>query len=168
MRYPSTSGFRKTASGFTLLEVLIAILVLAFGLLGLAGLQGIGLLNNKGAYLRSTAILQAYDMGDRMRANKTGMKDGDYDGITTTIPSDPGCITTGCTPAQLEQYDAHEWNTNNKTLLPSGIGTVTKVGDIFVISVMWDDERKGVTGTGCDPTNPDDMKCFQLRLRLQV
>ena len=59
----------KTNSGFTLIEVLIAMLVLAVGLLGLAGMQATGIRNNLSAYNRSLATQLAYDMADRMRSN---------------------------------------------------------------------------------------------------
>ena len=63
----------KTNTGFTLIEVLIAMLVLAVGLLGLAGLQATSLKNNQSAYNRSQATQLAYDMADRMRANVAGV-----------------------------------------------------------------------------------------------
>jgi len=55
--------------GFTLLEVLIALLVLSIGLLGLAALQTTGLRSNEMASMRTTATQLAYDISDRMRAN---------------------------------------------------------------------------------------------------
>ena len=60
-------------AGFTLIEVLIAMLVLAVGLLGLAGLQATSLRNNQSAYNRSQATQLAYDIADRMRANSAGI-----------------------------------------------------------------------------------------------
>lgn len=59
----------KTTYGFTLLEVLIAMVVFAIGMLGLAGMQGTALKDNNDAYMRSQAVFFAYDMGDRIRAN---------------------------------------------------------------------------------------------------
>ena len=56
-------------TGFTLIEVLIAMIILAVGLLGLAGLQATSLRNNQSAYNRSVATQLAYDIADRMRAN---------------------------------------------------------------------------------------------------
>jgi len=50
-------------------HALVAMLVLAIGLLGLAGLQVVGLRNNQSAYLRAQATQLAYDMADRMRTN---------------------------------------------------------------------------------------------------
>lgn len=55
--------------GFTLVEVLVALLILSIGLLGLAGLQAGGLRSNHSAYLRSQAVMLAHDMADRMRSN---------------------------------------------------------------------------------------------------
>ncbi len=140
--------------GFTLLEVLVAIIIFAIGLLGPASLQAVGQRNNNVAYMRSQAVLQAYDMSERMRANQTGVNDGNYSNITTTIPSNPGCITTGCTPAQLAQYDAFRWNTINANTLPLGQGTVTfnaAPAASFSIVVSWDDNQDGTVDSG-DPS----------------
>ena len=126
-----------------MLEVLIAVLVTSFGLLGLAGLTVTGLNSNHGAYLRSIATQQAYDMADRMRANMTGVMNGNYDAITTTIPSDPGCITSGCSTSQMATYDAFRWNTDNASLLPFGQGTVTRSVNIFTVTISWDESRSG-------------------------
>ena len=64
----------KTQSGFTLLEVMVAIVVLSLGLLGLAGLQAASLRNNQAAYYRGIATQQTYDMADRIRANLAGAR----------------------------------------------------------------------------------------------
>lgn len=55
--------------GFTLVEALITAIVMAVGLLGLAGLQIAGMKSNHSAYLRSQATIASYDLLDRMRAN---------------------------------------------------------------------------------------------------
>ena len=151
-RQPSRHTSSRLHGGFTLLEVLIAIVVLSIGLLGLAGLQAAGLRNNTSAYMRTIATQQVHDMADRMRANLIGVTGGNYDSITTAIPANPGCIATGCTAAQMAVYDAFEWNTMNQNLLPLGTGTVTRIGsppgiDRFTISVRWDDDRTGVANT---------------------
>ena len=153
-------------NGFTMLEVLVAIVVLAFGLLGLAGLQADGLRNNTSAYLRSQATLMAYDMLDRMRANTQGVESGDYDNLLDATPTDPDCISTdaGCAVAQIAQSDAYEWSQQLSTLLPSGQGRVigNGSGSIFSITVMWDDRRTGVTGTDCSGDPSVDLTCFTL------
>lgn len=150
----------KTASigankqhGFTLLEVLVAIVVLSVGLLGLAGLQANSLNNNQTAYYRSIATQQAYDMADRIRSNigttgVGGVRAGNYDSLST-MPTNPTCnATSGCTPSQMATRDFFQWRTNTQTLLPSGTGTVvgTVVGTVrtFVITVSWTEK----TATG--------------------
>jgi type IV pilus assembly protein PilV len=150
--------------GFTMIEVLVAIFVLAIGLLGLAGLQASSLKNNTSAYTRSQAQLLAYDMLDRMRANQQGVTDGNYDDLLGTTPSNPSCISSGCSVAQLAQHDAYEWTTVLAQTLPSGTGLVTGngAGSIFTITVMWDDERTGATGTNCSDDHSVDLTCFTL------
>lgn len=149
-----------------MLEVLVAIVVLAFGLLGLAGLQADGLRNNTSAYLRSQAALMAYDMLDRMRANIQGVESGDYDNLMDSTPINPECISTGtgCSVAQLAQNDAYEWSDQLAKLLPSGQGRVigNGSGSIFSITVMWDDRRTGATGTDCSGDPAVDLTCFTL------
>ncbi len=128
------------SAGFTLLEVLIALFVLSVGLLGLASLQAQALRYNHNAYLRSVATQQAYDIADRIRANAVGLQNGSYDSITSD-PGDPGCITSGCTPAQVAAFDAFEWYTALSTLLPSGTGTVAGNGpdSLFTVTVTWNE-----------------------------
>jgi type IV pilus assembly protein PilV len=152
----------KSNNGFALFEVLIAVVVLSVGLLGLAGLEVTGQRNNHSAYLRSQAVFLAYDMVDRMRANMQGMAAGDYDNISG-IPADPGCITAGCTPAELAQYDAYQWNTLMAQQLPSGQGTVTAAGALHTITVMWDDDRSGGAGVAC---SAGGLKCLTLSVQL--
>jgi len=153
--------------GFTLIEVLIAIIVLSIGLLGLASLQANGLKNNTSAYQRSQATLLAGEMLDRIRANHVGKCAGAYDNLLAGSVSDPGCITGGCTPAQMAQYDAFQWSERVAALLPSGQGSVTGAGrdSIFTIIVMWDDERTGATGTNCSGNLAVDLTCFTLSTR---
>lgn len=144
-----------TQQGFTLFEVLVSVIIFGIGLLGLAGLQSTGQRMNHDAYLRSQAVLQAYDMGDRMRANPEGLAAGAYNSIPTSVGSDPGCMTqtAGCTPAQIAQYDRWEWNSNNQTVLPAGRGSVTfdAVAATYTIRVLWDEDRDGTAGNGGDP-----------------
>lgn len=119
-----TRGPRQ--SGFTLLEILVAIVVISLGLLGLAGLQAASLTNNQTAQFRSIATQQAYDMADRMRANLAGVAAGSYDAMGTNTPVNPGCIHTagGCTAANVAVTDHAQWNTTNARVLPNGAGSV--------------------------------------------
>ena len=139
-------------TGFTLIEVLIAMLVLAVGLLGLAGLQATSLKNNQSAYNRSQATQLAYDLADRMRANVAGITT--YTAITpiSTAVAQADCLTvsTTCTPADMAQSDLYEWNLAVTATLPSGaVGTLAVAAGLFTITINWDDNRDGdVDGNG--------------------
>jgi len=152
----------KRSGGFTLVEILVAIVVLSLGLVGLAGLQMTGLKQNHSSYLRSQATVFAYDMLDRMRANMAGVAAGSYNNISG-VPADPACIAAGCSVTQMAVYDTREWNQALNSVLPSGQGTVVGDGSNFTITVMWDDERTGAVGTAC---GAGDLKCFTVTARL--
>ena len=140
--------------GFSLLEVLVALLILMVGLLGLTSLEMMALRKNHDSYLRNQAILQGQDMADRMHANAAGVKAGAYD-TSTTPYTIPVCISTSstpvlnCTPVQIAQYDINEWNTNNANLLPSGAGTITgpDINGRFTITESWTEIEEGGADT---------------------
>lgn len=128
----------NTQRGYTLLEMMIAVLIISFGLLGLAGLQATALKNNHGAYLRSIATQLAYEMADRIRANK-GV---DYSAIS---PTPHGGCSISCTPTELAEDDLSGWQQQVASDLPLGNAPVpTKAPDgTYQITVSWDDTRSG-------------------------
>ena len=134
---------RRNVHGFTLLEVLITLTVVSFGLLAMAGLmlKGAGL--NHTSYVRSVAVQQAYDIADRMRANIAGVTGNAYNTIAYTANQTCTACTASCTAATMAAYDACYWNTQNESQLPSGRGTVTRTGAEFLITVWWDDSKNG-------------------------
>ena len=143
--------------GLSLIEVMIALAVFSFGLLALAALMASGLKYNTSALHRSYATSQAYDMGDRMRANRLGLDAGYYNNLSDS-GTDPDCIERGCTPEQMAQYDTWQWNTDNARLLPEGAGTVSlKSSDsgIYTITVAWNDDR--------NPDTAADSFVFELQ-----
>jgi type IV pilus assembly protein PilV len=160
-----TRHYTHKIAGFTLLEVMVALLIFSIGLLGLAGLQGGSLQNNKTADMRSIAIIAAHDMAERIRANNRDIA-MDYDNIGTGIVA-PGtnCVTTaGCTTsASIKDWDTYEWQTSLSTLLPSGRGTVARdANGALVITVMWDEARTGKLGEACSGDPTVDLKCYKL------
>lgn len=143
----------KTNAGFTLIEVLVAMVVLALGLLGLAAVQTTSLRNNQSAYFRSQATQLAYDITDRMRTNKLG----NYNNQAETTNN---CEANACTPAQMAGYDLQRWNAELALQLPAGEGVVciddsptdgtSKTahqcigsGNTYAVKIWWDDDRDG-------------------------
>ena len=110
--------------GFNLIEVLVTIVVLAIGILGLAGLQARSLKNSHASFYRTIATQQAYDIADRIASNLAGVAAGRYDNLTATLPTNPNCITSGCTPATMALTDQYQWLRANAVVLPGGSGRV--------------------------------------------
>lgn len=154
-----SAGSLQRQSGFTLVEVLVAALLLSIGLVGLAGLQAAALANNQSSFMRSQVTALAYDLADRMRANVVGANANGYDPSAFAVV--PTCKSNaGCTPAQLAQNDIAEWNTAIGTYLPMGQGWVCidstpndgttaanpqcdGTGTQFTVKIWWDDNRDG-------------------------
>lgn len=132
--------------GFTLVEVLIALVVLAIGLLGIAALYVDTLRASRTALLRTQAIAVASDLADRIRSNRSACAAGgcNYtgDGALTA-----GCETTaGCTPAELAANDIERWQETASALLPGFVGTVEFAAGIpnqYVITVTWTEPDSG-------------------------
>lgn len=149
----SARGARQSiAQGFSLVEVLVALAVLSVGLLGLAALQTTGLKFNHQSYERTQAVMQAYDIIDRMRANKSGSGatiNTAYENVALGIAPAASECTSSCTGDQLAQYDIRKWNLANAALLAEGRGAVCKgnfstdlsscstTGSIFRVAITW-------------------------------
>ncbi len=155
---------RNKQKAFSLLEVLITILVLSFGLLGMAALITTGMRSNNVAQYRSVATQQTLDMADRMRANLIGVRSGNYDALAVGIPASVDCMAAACDDVQMAVYDHAQWNTANAALLPGGSGTVNgSLVNGFTIMLMWTEkEMAGRSDPGC-PGTPADMRCFATR-----
>lgn len=99
--------------GFTLIEILVALLILAVGLLGTASLLLLSMKSNQSASQRTQASLLAYDLAERMRMNRDEALAGNYT-ITSAsaVPASPNCITTGCSNVQQRDQDIREWSEN--------------------------------------------------------
>lgn len=121
-----THRHSRRQSGFTMLEVLISMVIIAFGLLGVAGLQVFALKNNQSATFRSTATMLAADMADRVKANVGGAIDGAYNApdLGAYVTAVAGCAGAGCTTAELAQNDLFEWQQRIAAVLPGGVGIV--------------------------------------------
>lgn len=121
-------------SGFTLLEILIAVVILTVGLLGLAGLQARSLQANQSALTRSQAVVLSYDIIDRLRANRASARDGVYN-----QPLASGHPTAGT----MESDDIIAWLTEIERRLPAGDGEINVAADVVTVRVQWDDTHGG-------------------------
>ncbi len=164
-----------TTGGFALVEVLVAVVILAVGLLGLAGLQASSLGNNQSAYNRSLATQLAYDIADRMRANVVNARLMASSAYCVGAPlcvgptplsvascgAPPGATVAGCTSVQMARNDIFEWNRDINTAFGSNATrtiSVTVATGVFTITISWDDDHDG----DVDGDDPNFQTSFRL------
>lgn len=116
-RRPITIG---RADGVSLIEVLIAVLVLSVGLLGLGALQGVALQSGQLSYQRTQATNLAYRVADEFRAHRS--------------------LT------QPPQAIRNHWDDEMATLLPNGTLEFSRNGDELEITITWRDDRDETLG----------------------
>jgi type IV pilus assembly protein PilV len=144
-----------TVGGFTLVEVLVALLVLSIGLLGLATLQIFSLSLNNESYVRTQSTVLAYDIIDKMRSNSVGVSAGNYDVgdasvAASKVSSYGSCKTSGCKcsgtsscdAGNLALYDVGSWYQKlDETLPGASSNRATIVRDtstnVVTITINW-------------------------------
>lgn len=119
--------------GLSLLEVLVAIVILSLGLLGMAGLQAASLRTSQGSFYRAQAAQYADDMAERMRANLGQARN--Y-GLALADAAPTG--------TSVRDRDLADWLAKLRSL-PGGDGSVAidLANNLVTITVQWDDTRAG-------------------------
>lgn len=148
----------KQQRGVSLVESLIALLVISIGLLGIAALQITSIKQNASALNHSQAVWMSYDMADRIRANFGQF--AIYAGIDTNTVYTKNCTVADCVAADMKDSDAREWSAMVQNL-PAGRGTITSPNaNELLIRVMWDDGTPGISCGGVQ----SDFTCFEMTL----
>ncbi|WP_080962657.1 type IV pilus modification protein PilV [Chromobacterium subtsugae] len=135
----------RAAMGFTMLEVLIALLVLAMGVLAAIAVMLNAERASGSGYLRQMANQYAYDMVDRMRANSAQVAAGAYDVASGVSAStfQSNCVATVCTAATMATFDKYQWLTDLQNNLPNGTGSIYQPASGAtterVVQVWWTD-----------------------------
>lgn len=140
MRRDATTHQRER--GFTIVEAMVALVVLSVGMIGVAALHGQGLGASRSAQFRSVAVNLSADMADRIRANR--LAGAGYAGGAANNNCDPaGGGGVNCTPAQMAQHDLFVWNQQVTNSLPNGnwqIGFNPGTNPpTYTITVFWDE-----------------------------
>ena len=145
--------------GITLLEVLIAIVVLSFGLLGMLGMLMNGLKMTSSSHYRTIAAQQLTAMADMINANPSLI--GTYAHNPPMTPNVTAtCFTTGCSTAELPPTDYRLWQDNLAALLPSGTG-------ILCLDATPADGNSGAFA--CDNTERPTIKiCWNENARVAI
>lgn len=109
---------RRPQRGITLVESLVAIVVMALGILGILGVQMRTLTDTQGGVRRAQAIRLIEDLGERLQNNPDAL--GNLSAYTATPTSSDNCASTACAPDRLATYDIKQWRTSVSDALPNG------------------------------------------------
>ena len=172
---------RRRSGGFSLLEVLVTLLIVSFGLLGLSKMQAAALSNTQTARARSLIALQASSLAAAMHGNrgfwaKAGDAPTNLSATGTTITDAAGILnatadcgptaSASCSPAQLAAYDFQAWVGNMNDRFPSYTATVqcTAAAPVScVINLSWAEKYVAVnrsTATGSSQTATQQFSLY--------
>jgi type IV pilus assembly protein PilV len=128
----------KRHAGFTLIEAMVALVVLAVGMLGIAGLYVTTLRSGGSAIYRMQAVNLATDLADRIRANRTA--NVAYAGAAVDNNC-YGAAAVDCLPAAMAANDLFVWRAQVAASLPGGVAVVAVPAGVapftYTITVFW-------------------------------
>lgn len=147
----------RAQTGASLVEVMVAVMILAIGLLGIGAMQAIALRNGQSSLERTQAVIQSYAILDLIRANRANAVAGYYNTGNT-----PLCSTTAIDPddpagEQAARADVNTWLASLKTAMGSGAADTTTCGAVncaantiggatCTVTIQWDDSRGSTVG----------------------
>lgn len=140
-------GMRRQR-GISLIESLIAMVVMALGILGIVGVQMRTLTDTQSGVRRAQAIRLIDDLGERLQNNPDALNN--LSTYTTSPGASTDCAAGACTPAQLAVFDIRQWRLNVTAALPGGSATVfVPKGGARQLGVMigWNETRFNSSGT---------------------
>jgi type IV pilus assembly protein PilV len=134
------NGINTTQRGFSLVEVLVALIIMSVGMLGIAGLYVQSMQAGRTSILRHNAVTLAGDVADRIRSNPRA-------GNAYTDPNgaDNGCVNGGvnCTEAEMAEHDILLWKIQADDTMPNGLVTITFDNAVnppdYTIAITWDE-----------------------------
>ncbi|WP_067514439.1 type IV pilus modification protein PilV [Endozoicomonas ascidiicola] len=127
------------SGGFTMIEVLVALLILSISLLGMAGLQLLSLQTSGSSLSRSQATILAYDLAERMRRNPEQMNF--YVANLNQAQASPNCLATGCGTEELAREDIIEWQNELQNI--SGQAMIQQDINEITLQLSWSESQYG-------------------------
>lgn len=170
--------YQRLQSGLSMIEVLVSLTIVAFGVLGLLGLQARALSFQKDSFDRRTAAEMVAQMSERIRANHMGLVGGEYDSAawghlqpTTPTPTAYAACAAACSESDLAFRDWTQWIAEFRRRVPGSAAYIfwdtTDTGSVLV-SVAWP-EPQNTSGTDdvCTAINgrgglvPANYRCYE-------
>lgn len=164
------AAVRRRSAAFTLVEVMVALIVLSIGLLGIASMQAMALSSTTNARMRSLAAIEAASLASTMHTNRAywatsapatfTVKDGVIsDSVLKTTGVDCTSKTVPCTPARLAAYDTQRWAAALGAVLPHPSATITcpvaTVPMNCTIFITWAESAVSLTKQAADNASAD-------------
>ena len=156
--------------GFTLLEILVALVIVSIGLLGLAGMQAVAINNTTTARLRSIAAIDAASLAAMMHANPAYWRNISGTVTQSNIPAAGSCASSTCTASQVAGYDVAQWQSvlsANQIALPSASGTFTcnssvTAPPVCTITISWQEKMMAANLTGTTASSAYTTATYQM------
>jgi len=166
---PPLAHIQRPQLGIALLEALVALLILAFGVLGLLWMHQQALVQQRQQLMRSVAISIADDLAERMHLNspQRALYAKAWGAATTTAPD---CAATPCTRQDLAAWDMQQLQQTLQSQLPEGDASVFALSEAaswWGIVIAWRDlnETYRTDTTSGTPPCPAQMSCWRLFFR---
>ncbi|MFM7533062.1 MAG: type IV pilus modification protein PilV [Rubrivivax sp.] len=170
---------RQGSRGSSLIEVVVALLVLSVAIVGAAGAQIKAMKFGQVSQQRSLAVLHAGAIGERMRANLAASSQAAspyvFDVGYSDIPAQlllitaPDCSAADCTAEQMAWRHLLDWQAHLSGGLTGGRGAIARTsaaaGAPYVVTVMWVEKEMvdAQRSLNCPTTAPADVQCVTLR-----
>ena len=150
MSVKKRNAIRRRMAGVTLVESLVALVVISVGMLGIAGMYLSSLQASRSANMRVQAMNLTTDISDRIRANRRALTNYTVSATGTGTAHD--CATATCTPKDIAENDLYVWKQAISTTLPANAnGTV-----VFVDNAAPNPDRYTITVTWREPNSDID------------
>ena len=163
--------------GTSLIEVLVALVVISVGLLGVAKMQALAIASTRTSSVRSLIAIEAASIGSAMHANQgywqavaSGFSASVHVTSATAWPtitssdaamagSTTNCLTSVCTATQMAAYDIGTWAQALWTLTPtvaSSVPTINCSGNPItcVVQIQWTESTVGTNGAYAGTQTP--------------
>ncbi|WP_114239133.1 type IV pilus modification protein PilV [Dyella sp. C9] len=159
--------FASPPRGFTLLEVLVALVIISLGLLGIAAMQASAIVNTHASQTESVVSIEARSLADAMQANFNYWKNGSFPAtiaVASSTLSDAtlegistNCTQTACKPQELAAYDLKQWGTQLQSQVPGATANITcqiASPDECTIQITWQPKTTVAISKGTQSSVP--------------